>query len=311
MILTPKQQGNIIMFFVICIFAINIPVNKYLYSSGYLSPIGMTLLRMTFGAVAFWIVSLFMPKEKVEKKDMLILLAGGIFGMLLNQGLFAYGLSRTSTIDASIISTAGPLFAMIIAAVLLKEPITGKKIGGVLVGGAGAIFLVYTSHMGSVGQGADMLGNLSVASASFSYAFYLVITRPLSTKYSPITMMKWMFLYVSVIMFPFFFREITEAPLFFQTDKTPFLLVAFTLFGATFFTYMMIPLAQRRIRATTIAMYNNLQPLIASFIAIFMGMDTFTINKLIAGVLIFIGVYLVTVSKSKADIEAKKIKIEK
>lgn len=165
--LTPKQEGNIIMFIVICVFAINIPVNKYVYSHGYLSSFGMTLMRMSFGGLAFWFTSLFTPKEKVEKKDMLILFVGGLFGMVLNQGLFAYGLSRTSTIDASIITTAGPLFAMIIAAIVLKEPVTAKKVGGVVVGAAGAIFLVYTSHLGHPGQEADMIGNLSVASASF------------------------------------------------------------------------------------------------------------------------------------------------
>lgn len=308
--LTPKQEGNIIMFIVICVFAINIPVNKYVYSHGYLSSFGMTLMRMSFGGLAFWFTSLFTPKEKVEKKDMLILFVGGLFGMVLNQGLFAYGLSRTSTIDASIITTAGPLFAMIIAAIVLKEPVTAKKVGGVVVGAAGAIFLVYTSHLGHPGQEADMIGNLSVASASFSYAFYLVITRPLSTKYSPITLMKWMFLYSAIVLSPIFYKEITEAPLFTQKDMLPYLLVGFTLVGATFFTYMMIPLAQRRIRPTTIAMYNNLQPLIASFIAISVGMDRFTIDKLIAGILIFVGVYLVTASKSKADLDKEVAEVE-
>ena len=115
--------------------------------------------------------------------------------------------------------------------------------------------------------------------------------------------MKWMFLYSAIVLSPIFYKEITEAPLFSQKDILPYLLVGFTLVGATFFTYMMIPLAQRRIRPTTIAMYNNLQPLIASFIAISVGMDKFTIDKLIAGILIFMGVYLVTASKSKADID--------
>lgn len=305
MALTPKQQGNLIMLVVIFVFALNIPVSKYMFSSGYISPMGITVARMTFGAIAFWVVSLFMPREKVEKKDMLILLLGGLLGMAVNQGMFAFGLGRTSPVDASIITTSSPLFAMIIAAIILKEPITVKKASGVLVGATGAIFLVYTSHGGAVGKSSDMIGNLSIMSASFSYASYLVITRPLSGKYSSITMMKWMFLYSTIVMLPFFYKDVATAPLFYQTNAVPFLLISFTLVGATFFTYMMIPLAQRRIRPTTISMYNNLQPLIASFVAIFMGMDSFTIDKAIAGLLIFGGVYLVTQSKSKADMETK------
>ncbi|MDU1890492.1 MAG: DMT family transporter [Dysgonomonas sp.] len=306
MTLSAKQQGNLIMLVVIIIFGLNIPVNKYLYAEGMLSPMAMTALRMSFAAVAFWLVSLFLPYEKVEKRDLLFLLAGGLCGMVFNQGLFAYGLGQTSPVDASIITTSSPLFAMIIAAIVLKEPITWMKAGGVLVGGTGAVFLVYASHHGEV-QDASMMGNMAIMGAQFFYAFYLVITRPLSEKYSSVTMMKWMFLFACIAALPFSYEEVLHAPMFYQTDWLPFLLLGFTLVGATFITYFLIPFAQRRIRPTTISMYNNMQPLIASGIAIFMGMDRFTIEKLIAAVFIFGGVYLVTASKSKADLEQEKV----
>ncbi|WP_108821863.1 DMT family transporter [Dysgonomonas sp. Marseille-P4361] len=312
MTLSQKQQGHLIMLFVMTIFGLNIPINKYLYTEGFLSPMAMTLLRMGFAATAFWFVSLFTKKEKVERKDLLILCIGGLSGMLINQSLFAIGLGQTSSVDASIITTSGPLFAMILAAIILKEPITFKKAGGVVVGGAGAIFLVYTSNnVASAGEGSALFGDLSVLGAQLFYSFYLVITRPLSTKYSPITMMKWMFLFAAIIDLPIGYKYVMEAPLFQQTDITPFLCLGFALIGATFITYLCIPLAQRRIRPTTISMYNNLQPLIASGVAISMGMDRFTMEKLIAALLIFGGVYLVTVSKSKADLDIEKVKIEK
>lgn len=304
MTLSQKQQGHIIMFVVMTVFGLNIPINKYLYSTGLLMPIAMTMLRMGFAAIAFWIVSLFTKKEKVDRRDLLILCIGGISGMLINQSLFAYGLGQTSSVDASIITTSGPLFAMILAAVLLKEPITFKKAGGVLLGGLGAIFLVYTSNqVVTPGQGSALAGDIAVLGAQLFYAFYLVITRPLSTKYSPITMMKWMFLFAALINLPVSYDAVLVAPLFHQPDVIPYLMLSFTLLGATFFTYMMIPLAQRRIRPTTISMYNNMQPLIASGVAIYMGMDRFTFEKLLAAILIFGGVYLVTASKSRADVE--------
>jgi len=98
-----------------------------------------------------------------------------------------------------------------------------------------------------------------------------------------------------------------EAGIFHQTDYKPYLFLGFVLLGATFITYMLIPFAQRRIRATTISMYNNVQPIVASTIAISMGQDRFTIEKLIAGILIFGGVYLVTTSKSRADMEKEAV----
>lgn len=300
------------MLVVMTIFGLNIPINKYFYASGLLTPMAMTLLRMGFAAMAFWLISIFLPKEKVEKKDMLILIAGGLCGMLINQTLFAVGLSQTSSVDASIITTSGPLFAMILAALILKEPITSKKVGGVLIGGAGAIFLVYSSNQVSTGgQGSALIGDISVLSAQLFYSFYLVITRPLSVKYSPVTMMKWMFLVSALVDLPFGLKYVANAPLFHQAEIMPYLLLSFTLIGATFITYLLIPLAQRRIRPTTISMYNNMQPLVASAVAISMGMDRFTIEKLIAGILIFSGVYLVTVSKSKADMDKEIVGVEK
>lgn len=310
MVLTQKQQGNLIMLLTMTIFGLNIPINKYLYSEGLISPFGMTASRMAFAAIAFWVTSLFTLREKVAKKDLLILLLGGICGMVLNQGCFAYGLKQTSSVDASIITTSGPLFAMIIAAIILKEPITFRKVGGVIVGGCGAIILVYTAQQANLSHGGSLIGNLSVMTAQFFYAFYLVITRPLSQKYSTITMMKWMFLFASLTTLPIFGKDMIQAPLFHQKDIIPFLLIGFTLFGATFLTYMMIPLAQRRIQPTTISMYNNLQPLIATIVAVVAMGEKFTFERFIAAIFIFGGVYLVTTSKSKADMEAEKTKIK-
>lgn len=303
--LTPKVEGHLIMLMVMTVFGLNIPINKFLYASGDIAPLGMTATRMTFAVVMFWIVSLFLPKQKVARKDMPVLMIGGLCGMLCNQGLFAYGLGLTSPVDASIITTSGPLFAMIIAAIILKEPITFQKVGGVLVGGVGAVILVYAAQQANVGGAAgDMRGNIAIFSAQIFYSFYLVITRPLSNKYSPVTMMKWMFLPSALLALILFGKDMIYAPVFHQGDIQSLSMLGFTLFGATFFTYLMIPLAQRRIRPTTISMYNNLQPLIATIVAIAMMGEKFTISKLIASLFIFGGVYLVTTSKSKADLKA-------
>ena len=307
--LSPKQQGNLIMFCVATIFAINIPISKALLS-GHISPFGLTLARTFFASIVFWIVSLFLKTEKILLKDHLTIFIAGILGIAVNQGLFIYGLGKTSPVDASIIITSGPLFAMIIAAIVLKEPITSKKVLGVIIGGLGAIVLVYTSHHDFSEQSSHVSGNIAIISSSFCYALYLVISKPLAGKYSSVTLMKWMFLYSTIFLFPFTYKEIINAELFHQTEIVPYMMIAYTLFGATFITYMLIPFAQQRIRATTISMYNNLQPLIASFIAIMAGMDKFSIGKVFAGALIFLGVYFVTKSKSKADLDAEKANLE-
>lgn len=303
--LSQKQAGHITMFCVVSFFAINIPISKHLLQEGYISPYGLTIARMVFATIAFWIASLFVTKERIDRKDHFTIFLGGLLGITFNQGLFIFGLSNTSPVDASIITTSTPLFAMVIAALVLKEPITTKKVSGVLLGGIGAIFLVYTSHHGDVSTDSSTIGNIAVVCSSLSYASYLVVTRPLSAKYSSITLMKWMFLYSTIILLPFLYKDLVNAPLFSQPDVLPYILISYTLLFATFIAYTLIPVAQKRIRATTISMYNNLQPLIASFIAIGLGQDHFSGTKAISGIMILVGVYLVTQSKSRADVEAE------
>lgn len=308
--LSTKQEGHLIIFSAMLIFGLNIPVTKYLYNLDVISPMAVTLLRMIFATFAFWILSFFFPKEKVKKKDLIILLIGGLMGMAINQGCFAYGLSKTSPVDASIIATNAPLFTMIIAAVVLKEPITAKKAGGVIIAGLGAILLVYTS--GYVpNKVASWQGNVAIVCAQFFYSIYLVITKPLADKYSFVTMMKWMFLIAMIVMLPLGTKDAIEAPIFMGNQVYPLLALAFILFGATFIAYALIPLAQKRIRPTSISVYNNLQPVIASVVAISLGMDTFTLEKVVSAILIAIGVYLVTMSKSKADLEKELLKDKK
>jgi len=282
------------------IFGINIPLSKSLLPLS-ISPEALTLSRILFGTVAFWTASLFMPAQKTPLKDHLFFLLGSFCGVSLNQGLFILGLNMTSPIDASIIITSGPLFAMIFAALLLKEPISFLKISGVLVGALGAILLVYNSHHLSSAHSSSLTGNLMIFGSAIIYAFYLVFSKPLTQRYSPITMMKWMFLYASVFVTPFFYHQLISAPVYIHPEKIAVLQMIYTLFMATFITYLLIPMAQQRIRPTTISMYNNFQPLIASLVAVGVGMDHFSLIKVLSAVLIFCGVYLVTRSKAKPE----------
>lgn len=310
MTLTPKQEGHLLIFTAMLIFGLNIPITKYLYGCHVISPMAVTLLRMAFGAFMFWTISLFQKRQKVERKDFLILCVGGLLGLAMNQGSFAYGLNITSPIDASIIVTGGPLFAMIISAFVLKEPITFKKFAGVIIGGIGAVILVFSS-VTSVSQTSSLKGNMALLGAQLFYATYIVITKPLSLKYTSVTLMKWMFLFSFIALIPLGTPNLRTTTILEYDTIGPLLAIAFILLGSTFFAYFLIPMAQRRIRPTTIAMYNNLQPVIATSVAIALGMDHFTLDKLVSALLILLGVYFVTMSKSKAELEQEKQKKRK
>ena len=302
-----KIQGHVAMLFTSLIFGVNIPLSKNLMPD-WISPIGLTYSRFAFGAVMFWLVSLFFKSEKVSRKDMGTLFLGSLLGVGFNQGSFIAGLQRTSVTNASIVITVTPILAMIISYFILKEPITIKKAGGVMIGLIGVLSMILTSQLAGHGRESSVVGDLLCVVSSLSYAFFLVLTRGISKRYNSLTIMKWMFLFSAILFFPLGGKELFAAPIFTHGSSLAWSSYLYMLFGATFLTYLLIPVAQRQIRPTTIGMYNYLQPLVAAFIAIMWGHDTFSWTKPLSAILIFTGVYFVTTSKSREDLEKERKK---
>ncbi len=296
-----KLQGHLIIAFVNILFAINMIISKSLLFQE-ISPEGLTLARVLFACIAFWVTSLFVKKESVNKKDLLMLFLCGMLGIAINQGFFIAGLNSTSPVDASILVTCTPMFVMIFAFFLLKEPITWKKAGGVVIGAAGAILLILSGHHESTGF-SSLTGNLMVIASGFSYSIYLVLAKPLTLKYSAVTIMKWMFLFSTIVLLPLDYPNLVNAPLLQggTEHRHSLILLAYVLFAATYITYLLIPVALKKIRPTTVSMYNYLQPIVTAFVAVVIGQDRFSWEKLGSAFLVFLGVYLVTVSKSRAD----------
>lgn len=284
-----KLKGHILILITNILFAVNMPISKYLLPT-HVPPEGLTIMRMAFACVMFWIVSLFTVKEKVPLKDLGMLFVCALCGVGINQGLFIVGLNRSSPVDASIIATAVPIFVLLLAAVILKEPITRKS----------------STHTADSISSLD--GDVMMIVSGLMYAIYLVLSKPLSLRYSSVTMMKWMFLFTTLTLVPFTFRHVLDAPAFHREvwDFKELSAIFYVLFGATFLPYLLIPMSLKRIRPTTVSMYNYVQPIVASFIAVMIGQDTFSWQKFLSAILVFIGVYLVTQSKSREDIEKEK-----
>lgn len=303
-------KGHIAMLIAGVLWGLNAPVMKFIlnYENGIISPMAISLFRMLGAALLFWIASVFGPKEQVKPYDMLLLFFASLFAIVLNQGVFAFGLSLTSPLDASIITTTTPIITLVFAAIFLKEPITNKKIGGVFLGATGALLLIISSQQTSVKSTEySIWGDLLCLLAQFSFAIYLTAYKGLTSRYSTITLMKWMFVYASACFIPFSFRDVTAIE-FTTLSSDVLLAIVFSVFCATFLTFLCLSYAQKKLRPTIIGMYNYLQPIVAGIVAVSLGMDTFGPTKGIAVVLVFLGVYFVTQSKSKAQLESEKIK---
>ncbi len=279
---------------------------------GLMSPIGksslqeftatsVTTFRMVGAAAAFWILSIFCRQEHVNHRDMLKIFFASLFALVFNQGVFIFGLSLTSPIDASIVTTTLPIVTMIVAAIYLKEPITNKKVLGIFVGAMGALMLILSSQSSGNGNG-NILGDLLCLLAQISFSIYLTVFKGLSQRYSAVTINKWMFIYASLCYIPFSYRDISVI----QWNSVSGIAIAEVLYvvlGGSFIAYLCIMTAQKLLRPTVVSMYNYMQPIVATIAAIIMGLGSFGWQKGIAIALVFIGVYIVTQSKSRADFE--------
>ena len=198
----------------------------------------------------------------------------------------------------SLISAMSPLVVMLMAALFLKEPITVRKAAGVFFGIAGALMMILFSLHGDSHY--SNIGALLCFVNILFYAAYLLITRAVSPKYSPVTMMKWMFLFSFVLSLPLAIPTVKASPLLLGTAPAmAYVNMGIVAIFATVLAYYLLPVALRHIRPTTVSMYSNLQPLITAALAIAVGQDVFTWNKPVALVLVIFGVFLVTTSRAK------------
>ena len=148
----------------------------------------------------------------------------------------------------------------------------------------------------------SIIGDLLCLVAQISFSIYLTVFKSLSQKYSPITLNKWMFIYASMCYIPFSYHDVAGIQ-WTEISTAAYVQVGYVVIGGSFLAYIFIMTAQRLLRPTVVSMYNYMQPIVASIAAIIMGLGVFGWEKGVAIALVFLGVYIVTKSKSKADFE--------
>ena len=296
--------AHLSMFFASAFWGLMAPLGKDAMTHG-LTGIDMVTFRVTGGALLFWLTSLFLPKEHVPKKDLLMFVGAAIFGLVTNQCCYTIGLSITSPINASIVTTSMPIFAMILAAIILKEPITGKKALGVCLGCSGAVILILTSAVASNAKVGDLLGDLLCMCAQLSFALYLSMFSPLIKRYSVFTVNKWMFTFATLLILPFTCGHVAAIDFVNVPGKT-WLETGFVVFFGTYISYILMMIGQHTLRPTVVSIYNYVQPLVSVTVTILTGIGVFKPSQGLAVILVCLGVWLVTKSKSKADMEKSK-----
>ena len=259
----------------------------------YIQGFGFVQVRLLGAAILFWLVSLFIPQQKIDRADLPKMLLCALFGMDINMLCFFKGIELSTPINSAVLITITPILVFVFSAILIKERLLLPRVVGVILGFIGALVLIVFGN--EVRQDAPNipLGNtLFVVNAS-SFAMYLVLVKSLSAKYTTVHLLKWLFLFGFIMALPISYPEFSEV----GWSALPFEALwrfTFVVIGTTFMTYLLNVYALKQLKASTVGVFTYLQPLIGIAYAIVVGADALTAYKFGAGGVVLLGVYLVT-----------------
>ncbi|MBT3503761.1 MAG: DMT family transporter [Cryomorphaceae bacterium] len=260
----------------------------------YIGSSGFIMLRLLGATLIFWLISLFTPYEKIEKRDFLKIIFAAVLGMCINMLAFFRGLELSTPINSGVIITLSPILVLILSYFFLKEKVTLKKILGIIIGFSGAIFLILNTSKTGMNAPNIPLGNSFFLLNASAYAGYLIVVKPLTSKYNIFTIMKWLFLIGLILSAPITYNQFVEV----NWLELPWFAIwrmAYVVIGTTFLTYLFNIYALKTLSPTTVGSFIYLQPIITIVFALITANDTLDSIKLLSCLIIFIGVYLVSV----------------
>jgi len=304
-----RRQGLLAILGANTIFGLNIPVTKALMEQ-WMTPMGYTVTRMFFGAAIFWLIGNFVKDIKVAKKDFVIIILGGLMGFIGTQFLFSQALQYTTPVIFSLIMALTPVLVLLLSAFFLKEALTTTKIFGIVISVLGASLIILLSGFNGEQASNNTLGVLFAVLCAVSYAGYLVLTRKISIKYKPVTIAKWMFLVSALVAVPFSYSALQNQKIYSESANiSAYSFLIFALIFSTTIAFFLMPYALKRLEASAVSVFMNLQPVVASIVALIVGQDILTWDKPLAIIFVILGVYIV--SSNRIPFLSKKIKFNK
>ncbi len=294
-----RTKAHLALLFTNLFFAINFTAVKQLINQGLVKPFGLNLLRVGISAILLWTLFLFSKKKPVLRRRHLgRFMLCALTGIAINQLLFIKGLSLTYPIHASLLMLTTPILITVIAAWLLKEPVSGFKVSGLLLGIAGATVLV-TSRDSNSTASEVLLGDILILLNAVSYTFYFILVRPLMKEYEPVFVIRAVFTIGFFMILPFCWQEFREIP-WEQYSMQSVGLLALIVIGGTFLAYLFNVYGIKTLGASRAGAYIYAQPVFAAIIAVLFFGEQVSMYKLVAALLIFTGVYLANKSNSNA-----------
>lgn len=283
---------HLALFSVALIYAVTYNIIKFV-TPEHIDPLGLTTLRITGAALLFVLFHQTFVRERIrERKDFLRLALCALFGVVLNQVCFVKGVSITTPINASVIMILTPLMVLLASAVLLKERLTRNKILGIVLGAVGVFWMIGGADFRLEAETA--MGDLLILTNAACYGLYLVLVKPLLVRYQAVTVIHWVFLFGSIGILPFGWPYV-ESVSWASVPLPVYGYATFIIVATTFLAYLLNGWALGKVHPSVVGFYVYLQPILATLIAIWIGTDVLTLQKITAAALIFAGVYAVSI----------------
>lgn len=258
---------------------------------GFAGPYGLNVVRSGICVLLFWLMFLSTAdKRKIEKRDVVRFLLCALSALAANQMLFMKGVSLTLPIHASLLLLITPILITFIAAWVLKEMITLPRLIGLFLGVAGACILVLSGSV--TNQANDILtGDLLIIISTVLYTFYFILVKPLMQKYSTMDVMRWVFTFGFIMILPLGWNEFIVIP-WRNYGLNEYLLLFMIVVPGTFLAYIFNAYGIKKLSASTAGAYIYSQPVFSVVIATLFLNESLELYKIIAGVVIFTGVYI-------------------
>lgn len=258
--------------------------------------LGIVAFRVGGAAIAFFVLQTIAGKIKLERrKDYWLMAIYALLGVILNQILSVTGLSLTTASNSALLAVMMPVFIAVISTVFGFDKLNWGKAAGIFVAAAGVIYLINPAQASFSTD--HVRGDLMIIANGFCYAAYIAISKDVITRNGALRSLFWLFLFGSIVCVPLGIVSVANFD-FSQVATSAWLAITFIVLFPTVGAYYLNAWALARLEPSVVAVYIYLQPLIGFSLAIVFLGEPFTLKVVIAGLLIFVGVFLVT-RKSK------------
>ena len=257
-----------------------------------MSTTNLMLCRLIGAAIVLALIQRKLrPLRSMPLPDLAWLTLCSIVGVVGNQFIYLTGLSFTTVINTTLLSTTIPVFTLFVSIVLGHDRLSLRRLVGIALAASGVVYLVnpFRADLSSH----NMLGNLLVATSSLLYAIYIVISKDLFQRYGALNVITWIFVVGALITLPAGVYSFSSA----QVHTLPamvWLTIAFIVLFPTVGAYYLNAWALTRVTPSTVAIYIYMQPLFAFGVAPVLLGERWSWRTVLAAGLIFSGVAIVT-----------------